>query len=465
MRQPRALCRIAPGFISPCRQTWQLPSTSARCSRTNCKRESRWTIRRARASNRLPPRQATNFGLRFSRTESIPSCSPVSKLPRGIQLSLTDDSGNPLGNAFLDDGQQVLIDIAPGTYRLVVSGWDPSLGNAVAYHLRIGLQTVFDNPPPLVSGPAPALVLHFENTTVTGPAPVFDSGGSNFGPPPDQSGTGTSAGGPQGSLDALTGTGTALTAGLSGLAIGTGSLAFLASEPVGGVASSAQVAAEPATLQLALSTTGSPGQGLLSLLVMTLTGTMYPPVSQPPEPQDGILSGQIADQAVGRSGDLQASAAGNAEAARAAGALSQTAIKAGDKSELTVGSDERDSGATSPAVQMAEAPLMDDRETTVVQGSFADIAFTETSERLAGLLPDWLGYVAAVGILVLSQWKTARGSWWSAKSEPECSLGRHRVDHPGSRPASPAPHAAGYRPGWFRRRHGTRHSVVSPVSE
>ena len=102
----------------------------------------------------------------------------------------------------------MLLELAPGTYRIDVSGWDPSLGNAVAYQLQLGLQTAFDNPPPLVSGPAPALVMHFESTTVTNPVPVFDPGGLQSGPSNGQGGTGTGTEGPQGNLAGITGIGT-----------------------------------------------------------------------------------------------------------------------------------------------------------------------------------------------------------------------------------------------------------------
>ena len=263
-------------------------------------------------------------------------------LPAGIQLTLTDDSGNPVEGAFLDQGQILPLELSPGTYRIQVSGWDPSLGNDVAYQLQLTLQSVFGNPPPLVSGPAPALVMHFENTTVTSPLPISETGdrspvhrvarwdkynrdqpsanpetgGSQSGPPSGQGGTSTGADGLQGNVAGAAGLGTTSTAGLPGLAVGTGSLAFLASGPMGGVASSGQMGADPAPLQLALSTPSSPGQGLLTLVVMTLTGTMTSPLTQAAKPQDGSLTDQGSDRIDGQSTEQQVSAVGGAAGSR-----------------------------------------------------------------------------------------------------------------------------------------------------
>ena len=103
------------------------------------------------------------------------------------------------------------------------------------------------------------------------------------------------------------------------MAVGTGSLAFLASGPMGGVAGSSQVGAEPAPLQLALSTPGSTGQGLLTMVVMTLTGTMKSPPTQSAPPQDGSLTDQSSDRIDGQPTENQVTAVGDAKVSMAAG--------------------------------------------------------------------------------------------------------------------------------------------------
>ena len=149
----------------------------------------------------------------------------------------------------------------------------------------------------------------------------------------------------------------------------------------------------------------------------------------------------------------------------AAGTLPLTAIFDSDEAASIEVADAQEPRVPSVDTVMADATVRDDDRALVFSGSLAGIPFNETSETLAGLLPDWLGYVAAVGILVLSRWKTARCPRWRRQSDPEDSFGRNRFDRPGSEPADSAPHTTRCRPGWFRRRHGTGHSVVTVRSE
>jgi hypothetical protein len=386
-------------------------------------------------------------------------------VPAGIQLTVTDDSGNPVSTDFPDQGQNVLLELSPGTYRIEVSGWDPNLGDAVPYQLQLTLQTVFDNPPPLVSGPTPAVVMHFESTTMTGPPPIFDTGGSHSGPSNGQGGTGTGADDPQGNVAGVSGLGTTSTAGLSGLAVGTGSLGFLASGPMGGVASSSQFEAEPATLQLAISTPSSPGQGLLTLFVMTLTGTMSTPLTPAAKPQDGNLTDQDSDRNDGQATEQQVLAVAHAEAPRVAGTPSRTEIQRDDEVGPIQVADAQESQVPALDTVMVDETLWDDDRAPVFSGSLAGIPFNETSEALAGLLPDWVGYIAAAGILVLSLWKTARRPRWTAKSDPAHRFGENRFHRAESEPSELAPHAARHRGGWFRRRHEPRHLVTSALPE
>ena len=109
-------------------------------------------------------------------------------LPDGIKITSTDDAGNALTVSSSSDGRGVTVDLGPGTYRISIGGWDPSVSPSVGYQLRMGLIGSSDNPPPLVTGPTPALQLRLNGlpgsgagdstTSPVSPTPTYFSGGT-----------------------------------------------------------------------------------------------------------------------------------------------------------------------------------------------------------------------------------------------------------------------------------------------
>ncbi len=88
-------------------------------------------------------------------------------LPEDVTLTLMDSSGqilplSPIGPTALY-GQ-----LAPGTYLLMVSGWDPAPGGRHLLPARVeSPESANDNAPPLLSGPAPAVAIRFSGDATT----------------------------------------------------------------------------------------------------------------------------------------------------------------------------------------------------------------------------------------------------------------------------------------------------------
>ena len=86
------------------------------------------------------------------------------QVPPGVTLSLTVTT--PSGQIVLNSwpGSPTLDgELAPGTYLLVVNGWDSSQAADVSYQVSLAMITQDDNAPPLVSGPAPAVAIQLDS--------------------------------------------------------------------------------------------------------------------------------------------------------------------------------------------------------------------------------------------------------------------------------------------------------------
>ncbi len=101
------------------------------------------------------------------------------QVPPGVTLSLTVTT--PSGQIVLNSwpGSPTLDgELTPGTYLLVVNGWDSSQAADVSYQVSLAMITQDDNAPPLVSGPAPAVAIQLDSVvppttpTPTPPPPV-----------------------------------------------------------------------------------------------------------------------------------------------------------------------------------------------------------------------------------------------------------------------------------------------------
>jgi hypothetical protein len=92
-------------------------------------------------------------------------------LPDNVTLTLTDPTGQSV--PIISIGGTLLFgDVAPGTYLLMVNGWNKGQAAAISYQLSLDLVSTNDNAPPLVSGPAPAVaVLLYSVAPPTPPSP------------------------------------------------------------------------------------------------------------------------------------------------------------------------------------------------------------------------------------------------------------------------------------------------------
>lgn len=200
-------------------------------------------------------------------------------LPEGIHLSLTDGAGNAVSYYSMQGGRVLVALLAPGAYQLNVSGWYPTAEARLAYRLHLDVRDSLDNPPALASGPSPALMLHFADSSpdVLSPRPPLTSGGVPSGP---------LAQAPTGATDPVNGGGNQLSGGqtppgsdsngaapshssvgLSGTLTGGVEFASLGVGPLGGAGTTTHLGPQPSPAQLAGSAASSLSDGLLSLLV------------------------------------------------------------------------------------------------------------------------------------------------------------------------------------------------------
>jgi len=358
-------------------------------------------------------------------------------LPDGIQITLTDDAGSPVSTSGIAGGQLVQVDLQPGSYALQVGGWDPSVGSTVAYKLKLAIVGVFDNPPPLSCGPAPSLVLHFDaaSPVVTptnpvvfpeGPSPVLilattdQSSASN--------GLSQSVEGPPANLvekPALDRTLQLDEAFAIAQCPGSFSspleLASLGMGPLGGAGSSGgAVGAEsaPAPIQLALSNSSVSGRGLLALFVMTHTGTMAPSAGSDAKVEDKPMEEPLASQ-----GDLA-----RTEPYQTPGALPDVSSEDVQLTAASPGKGNSTFDIRTVTELLGQAPLVAGQQgqSSPVGASSGQVAQCEP-QRLAALpnsamelgwssemtkdacvVPEWVGWVAAAGILSLASCRALR---------------------------------------------------------
>jgi methionine-rich copper-binding protein CopC len=95
------------------------------------------------------------------------------QVPPGVTLSLTvtTPSGQIVDSSW--GSAPVVGELLPGTYLLVVNGWDSSQAPDVSYQVSLAMITQDDNAPPLVSGPAPAVAIQLDSVVPpTTPTPT-----------------------------------------------------------------------------------------------------------------------------------------------------------------------------------------------------------------------------------------------------------------------------------------------------
>ncbi len=92
-------------------------------------------------------------------------------LPANVALTLTDPTGQSV--PIISMGGTLLFgDVTPGTYLLMVNGWNTGQAAAISYQISLDLVSTNDNAPPLVSGPAPALAVLLDSVAPpTPPSP------------------------------------------------------------------------------------------------------------------------------------------------------------------------------------------------------------------------------------------------------------------------------------------------------
>jgi hypothetical protein len=366
-------------------------------------------------------------------------------LPAGIQLSLTDDTGNPIPCGSLQDGQVLLAQLAPGIYRLEVSGWEPSPGSAVTYEVHLGLQGGWDNPPPLLSGPIPALALHFGDSNPA-PNPEPDTpragpGGVPVGPPPLLSTT-LSSPATQGLPELLHGLELSANSAehgspaispseISGPSASHVSLAFLGMGPLGGVGAILQTEEQTSPDRLALSTSSNQGQGLLAL-VPTHSGA-----TSPSSPTDLNLGNDAQSQPV-----ADPFALSTLEPARTPNRILTIPAKDGPLDHTASVGNEQVATSAFQSTPRDSDTLWDEPGIVIARLDSTSPRSLEATE--ASAVPDWASWVIVAGILSLvssklSQWRRTRSRFGFRLFSPS---GGGPTGWPWRRTTLPRPHLA-----------------------
>ncbi|MES2789074.1 MAG: Ig-like domain-containing protein [Planctomycetota bacterium] len=107
------------------------------------------------------------------------------KLPAGTGFDVLDLQGNVVGSATIEDGGIALLALKAGTYVLRVQGWSASAARNANYRVAITSLSNNDDPPPLFSGPAPAIGIRLATAVDPGfpGGPVGGgTGGGGVGP-------------------------------------------------------------------------------------------------------------------------------------------------------------------------------------------------------------------------------------------------------------------------------------------
>jgi methionine-rich copper-binding protein CopC len=336
-----------------------------------------------------------------------------SNVPAGIQLSLTDAYGDAISGTSTQDGHFLFAQLAPGNYRIDVSGWDSSVKSAVAYQLELRSQLSSDNPPALTSGPTPALVIHFGDTNPPSTTPSPGGlGGEPAGPLPLLGTNGPVSPNPGGfelfhgetlSTSSAGGSGLAIPpAEISGVNSSHIDLAALGMGPLGGVSSTLQEEVQATPAQLAISTPATPVQGLLSPFVSTHAGTLGTPSPADLNSGNEVVAQPVANLQSPGSIEPTESAAPALAMPRAAGRLDPSTL-AGNKQSSPTGSEEDESVADLLPGEIT--PL-------TVRIDDASTRSGMVSESRA--VPDWMGWMAVAGVLSLASSRLAR--WQRTRS-------------------------------------------------
>lgn len=115
-----------------------------------------------------------------------------SKLPAGVSIKILDTSGKVLIDGGADNVAGFLALLKPGSYVLRIGGWQATDARMIAYQIQFNLISTSDNPPPLYSGPAPAVGLSLFGDSIPGgggnPGGGVGSGGPISGGPSSGSG-------------------------------------------------------------------------------------------------------------------------------------------------------------------------------------------------------------------------------------------------------------------------------------
>ncbi len=92
-------------------------------------------------------------------------------LPSGVALTLFDANGNTIPAAVSNNGRTLLVQLNAGVYDIKVGNWLTGDAPTVTYSLLIQILGLNDNPPPLLSGPAPGVGLRLASAVVPPPQP------------------------------------------------------------------------------------------------------------------------------------------------------------------------------------------------------------------------------------------------------------------------------------------------------
>jgi methionine-rich copper-binding protein CopC len=88
-----------------------------------------------------------------------------------FEISLIDHEGNSILGAVAENGRAMLVNLLPGTYTLRVEDKTSYESGPVPYHLLFTLLGSSDNPPPLLTGPSPAIQVRLDSFLAPTPTP------------------------------------------------------------------------------------------------------------------------------------------------------------------------------------------------------------------------------------------------------------------------------------------------------
>jgi hypothetical protein len=78
-------------------------------------------------------------------------------LPAGLRLQILNSSGIVVIDSVASDSHFIPAVLSAGTYTLRIGNWSGTQSHSLAYRIELNLGLIPDNPPPLYSGPAPAV--------------------------------------------------------------------------------------------------------------------------------------------------------------------------------------------------------------------------------------------------------------------------------------------------------------------